>query len=258
MKKTVALLLLFVFLIGTLSGCGLAKKFLPDVSDILPNGEDPNGEDPGDEDPNGEDPNDEVPLDGDAVVKGEIFYPEDWMDIVSTFAEFGYTYTERKEDGEVTTWSMHYVSEGTEEYDGQETEVIKLTQNESSVTEYRLWYTSDWECVRIERDGEEIDLWNSPVLAMLLGIYDNTVAISQMVLQQDGTIDTASFKLENTSKESTELGNLDVYTFASLWTAFTYDYGFYEDGDLYFALIRNALKGTDQYTELRVTHMNVR
>lgn len=256
MKKFVALLLLFVFLVGTLSGCGLVKKFLPDVSDIIDNL--PDGEDPDDEDPIDEDPDDEDPIEGNVAVKGDIYYPEDWKDILSTFAEFGYSHTERSESGEESTWSIHYVSEGTEEYEGQETEVIKLTKVEGSTDEYRLWFTSDWECVRIEENGEEAELWTSGILALLLGIYENTITLTQMVLEKDGTIDTSSFKLENTSKESTELGSLDVYTFASLWTAFTYHYGFYEDGDLYFALIRNGLKGSDQYTELKITHLNFR
>lgn len=262
MKKTVAILLLFVLLVGTLSGCGLVKKLLPDVSDIideLPIDKDPDDEDPNDEDPNDEDPNDEDPNDGDVVVEGNIFYPADWKDILNRFAEFGFTHKEVRENGEESTWSFHYVSEGTEEIDGEETEVIKLTKVESSTEEYRIWFTSDWECVKFQKNGEDQDTWNSSVLSMLLSIYENSLLLTQVVLTTDGTIDDPSaYKLDEVTKEDTELGSLDLYSFSSLWTKYTFHYGFYEDGDLYSALIRNALEGSDSYTELRITHLNPR
>ncbi|MDD3074217.1 MAG: hypothetical protein PHS56_07370, partial [Eubacteriales bacterium] len=79
-----------------------------------------------------------------------------------------------------------------------------------------------------------------------------------MTLSTDGTIDTSEYKLEETSSESTEVGNLEVYSFASLWTTVVNHYGFHQDGDLYFALIRTTIKGSEQMTEMRITHFNLR
>gem|GEM_PF-1888512 len=267
MKKYVALLLLMVFLVATLSGCGLIKKFIPgDLEDLIPSedpdGKDPDGEDPGVDDPDGDDPDSEdpdveEPTDGDVVVEGNIFYPADWKDILNTFAEFGFSYKEVREDGEESTWSMHYVSEGIEEVDGVDAEVILLTKVEGSTEETRIWFDSDWECLKLEIDGEEAEPWGNP-LGMLLMIYVNLVKLTQMTLATDGTIDTSAYKLEETSSESTELGSLDVYSFASLWTTVVNHYGFHQDGDLYFALIRNTIKGANQLLELRITHLNPR
>ena len=158
MKKTVALLLLMVFLIATMSGCGLIKKFIPgDLDDLIP------GEDPDTEDPDTEEPDTEEPGDGDVVVKGNIYYPTDEKDILNTFAEFGFTYKEVKEDGTESTWSMHYVSEGIEEVDGVDAEVILLTKVEGSTEETRIWFDSDWECLKLEIDGEEAEPWGNPL-----------------------------------------------------------------------------------------------
>ncbi|MDD2282384.1 MAG: hypothetical protein PHT52_07170 [Eubacteriales bacterium] len=267
MKKYVALLLLMVFLVATLSGCGLIKKFIPgDLEDLIPSedpdGKDPDGEDPDVDDPDGDDPDSEdpdveEPTDGDVVVEGNIFYPADWKDILNTFAEFGFTYKEVKEDGEESTWSMYYVSEGTEEVDGVEAEVIHFTKIEDSTEESRIWCDSDWNCIKLEVNGEEAEPWGNP-LGMFLMIYVNWVELTQMTLSTDGTIDTSEYKLEETSSESTEVGNLEVYSFASLWTTVVNHYGFHQDGDLYFALIRNTLKGSNQLSELRITHLNPR
>ena len=257
MKKTVALLLLMVFLIATMSGCGLIKKFIPgDLDDLIP-GEDPDTEDPDTEDPDTEDPDTEEPGDGDVVVKGNIYYPTDEKDILNTFAEFGFTYKEVKEDGTESTWSMHYVSQGIEEVDGVDAEVILLTQVEGSTDESKIWYDSDWNCIKLEVNGAEAETWGNP-LGMLLMIYVNQLLISQATLSNDGTIDTSAYKLEETSNESTELGSLEVYSFASLWTKYVNHYGFLQDGDLYFALIRNTLKGSNVLVELRLTHLNPR
>lgn len=261
MKKAVALLLLMVFLVATLSGCGLIKKFIPgDLEDLIPeipDGEDPDVEDPDVEDPDVEDPDTEDPGDGEVVVNGNIYYPADWKDIVNTFAEFGFSYKEVREDGEESTWSMHYVSEGIEEVDGVDAEVILLTKVEGSTEETRIWFDSDWNCLKLEIDGEEAEIWANP-LSILLQIYVNWLEITKMTLSADGTIDTSAYKLEETSSESTELGTLEVYSFASLWTTVVNQYGFHQDGDLYFALIRNTIKGSNQLSEMRITHLNPR
>jgi len=252
MKKVVALLLLMVFLVATLSGCGLIKKFIPgDLDDLIPGG-DPDGEDPDGEDPDGEDPND-----GNAVVNGNIFYPQDWKDILNTFAEFGFTFKEVREDGEESTWSMFYVSQGIEEIDGVDAEVILLTKVEGSTEESKIWYDSDWNCLKLEVNGVEAETWGNP-LNMLLQIYVNSVKLTQTTLSTDGTIDASAYKLEETSSESTELGNLEVYSFASLWSKYVNHYGFCRDGDLYFALIRNTVKDSNVLAELRLTHFNPR
>ncbi len=263
MKKAIVVLLLMAFVFSSLSGCGLIKKFVPMSGGDEPGGEEPGGDEPGGDEPGGEepsggDPGGEEPEGDYLAVEGVIYYPENWQDILTTLAEFGYTHKEIREDGEESVFSMHYVSQGTEEINGVEAEVIHLTKVEGGVDEFRFWFDEDWNCLKAEQNGVEDSSWGAGALSILLQIYVNKVLLTQMVMATDGTIDTSSYKLEGQTSESSEIGQLEVYSFASQWTKVFSHYGFHRDGDLYFALIRSTLKDSKAMEELRVTHFNPR
>jgi hypothetical protein len=268
MKKILAIILLVGLLVAT-PGCGLLnkardfKKGLDGISDVIDDLKDLDDDlEDLDEDLDekiGDDGDDVEDSSDDPIFSGEVFHPEDWTEVMNMFKEFGYVWVSVDENGVSSEWSIYYKDLGSEEVDGVTAQVVSVTKVEGGTDTFKFWFDEEWECLRAEANGEDTGTWDAGVLSMLVQLYTNTVLLTTGVLDEDGTLDTSAFSLEDSRRESADVGSLEVYEISSKFTNFIYTYGLSEvNGQKIFATIKNSIKGSKASEEMRLTHANPR
>ena len=254
LKKLLAILLVII-LVFVASGCGLLGKakelkdgfdqIADDLQDII--------SDDDNNDSNNDDDEDDIPL-----FDAQVFYPEDWTDVLNRFSEFGYAWTTVTSAGETTNWSFYYLSEGRGEIDGADTEIIKVVKFENNETrEFIFWYDDDWNCVKAMEGNQEKEIYEGSLLGFFTQLYVNHVALTKMVIRDDATIDSFSHTFVSVGSEGADLGQgnkaITLYEILSNYGGITYTYGLTEiDGILTYVLVRHQ---GDSSEEMRFTHL---
>jgi len=264
LKKILALIVIAVMLITTVSGCGMLKKAkdikdgLDGINDFVNDLEDQFGDDTDDYDDNDDDDDDDDSDVVSSVFAHEVYYPQDSIAILEKFQEFGYSWEEKYEDGSENNFSLHYKSAGTEEVDGVSTEVFDVTHIEGEETDqYRIWFNGEWEPIKATHNGEEMEAWEGAVLTFALSIYSNYVQLTQTVVDVTGELDTFSYSLDEQTSEVNIFGLMDIYQFSSIFSPVITTYGLVDlddDGVQDFVMIKNIVKDSEHGWVMRVTH----
>jgi len=150
--KCVILSLAVVFLLLSVSGCGIiedligeeAEEAIEEALNDEENGEEVNGEEEAEE----EEEEDEVPVEVD-----EWRNPTSMSEFTERFEEMKWTWAQIK-DGEKTDESVFsYRCEGSDTVDGMETELIALILDDEK---FKLWVDDAGDVVQVETGGEVI------------------------------------------------------------------------------------------------------
>lgn len=249
MKKLIALLLITGLLV-MLTGCGFLDKAndisdgLDDIGKIVDELEDLPGLDDEDE--------------SKPIISGNVFFPENYTDLLAKYGEFGYEHTTVNEEGESTLFSFHFVYEGTEEVNGVDTQVFTITKVENNETKVnKQWFDKDWTVVKVLEGEEILDEWSGIAVGMLGQIYVLKVQNSQMVVDGEGYLDEM-YTLEEQEKESGPVGEMETYKIRDILNT-TRTQGYIDvDGEKTFVLIRTGAESSKVMEELLVTHLAIR
>lgn len=245
MKKFFMLLLIANLLVLTLSGCGYSFQKGDTINNETA---DPAGTDePGCQDTQ-------------KILKGNVFYPEAAQGLFAKYREFGFQW-KVSYDSFLEEWSVHYLYEGTEEVNGQATEVYTVTFAETGeeIVE-KHWYNPQWDYIKGVINGQEVERGNVH-LPTQIHSYVGMVLDSRTVFDSDGCIDPLVYKLDQgaSGTQGSPLGTMEVYVLRRVTDNEIRTYGVNEiDGELIFTLIRFGEAGTDYLEELQITHLVAR
>lgn len=263
MKKFFALFLALCLLALPVSGC----NFQFDLNDVLDSGDvsgddvDEPGDDtgePGDTDEPGQtDDGDDSGAGAVKILEGSAFFPQTVDEVMAKFQEFGFEWSSGTAD-QTSSWSFHFLYEGSEEVNGVPAEVYTTTYTESGVTTIeKHWYNADWECIQVMEDGE-IEPWPFVSLTNLIGHYVGFTVSAREVFDDNGSFDSNLYALDDqgSGTQGSPVGSMEVYVLRSLFFTDLDSYGVVEiDGEQYFALIRYGLSDDPVFEQVSVTHL---
>lgn len=246
MKKLIALFLV-IALLSALTGCGSLgkakdiKEGLDGIGKIIDELDDLPGI--GDDD-------DDEPL-----FSGSVFLPENYIDLLAKYSEFGFEHTTVNEEEDSIIFSFHFVYEGSEEVDGVDTEAFTITKYENNETVVnKQWFDEDWQVVKVLQDEEVVDEWSGIPVGMLSQIYVLSVTNSQMVVDAEGYLEEM-YTLDEQDKENSPVGEMETYKISDILNT-TRTHGYIDvDGEKTIVLIRTGMQGSKASEELLVTHL---
>lgn len=156
---------------------------------------------------------------------------------------------------------------GIEKIDGEDTQHLKVTQEEKGkITEFEAWYNADWDAVKYKDDKGEvtgIDAgFSGAGLQLLTHLYCNTVAIAEMIIDNEGNVDDFiyNYKGKRSTGESVDFGTgtptqIDLYDIEDKLTHFDRLLGISKiNGAQMFTVIETINEEAGTMEGMRITH----